>query len=442
MYKIENIKTDKLLHFEGNPRFDPNIESGLLESIKKRGIRVPLLVSQNHNGKYDVIDGERRRACAIVLNIPTVPCIIEEMDEETKWIEAFNLNEERDSFSPMERANHFYRLKTKFVLSDKILATQSVARYKDRMIAYLIALKKLPDEIQNLVHDRALGVMPAYELSRLAFDVSFPHTGNLPPKEWVAKEKGRVWDFVESDDIQKFPEWKDKCKELQIELATRYRDKDIEKLGDQTLLEALKEKLEEEKAKELERRELEGKKRKELEEKVDKAENELLPVFEDHNKKMDEIIKKLEFDDLEEFKLDLTELPDDMREFARDFQKKINEKQPDEKRMRLIKGARNTTVSFREKFQKKDPTIFELGKEVEKEAVCDNCGHEVDEKTLDEFILTIDVKVQELDEIQTFITENRNKVAKNLGNLSGSVNNLNDLRDELKDLDTVGEGDN
>lgn len=438
MYKIELIETNNLLHFEGNPRFDPNIESGLLESIKNRGIRVPLLVSLNHNGKYDVIDGERRRACAVALNIPTVPCIIEEMDEETKWLEAFNLNEERASFSPMERANHFYRLKTKFLMSDEILSRNCSFQYTRQYISKLLALQKLPDEVQGYVHKRDLGVIPAYEISRLAFDVSFPSTGKFSPKDWVAKEKGRVWDFTWDKEL-KFKDWKENRTELQIDLAKRYRSKNIEQIGDQSLLEALRDIVSDKISAEEERREREGKIRKELEEKIVKAEEELTPIFKNHNEKMDEIIKKLEFEELKAFKVDIVSPPDDMREFARAFQKRINEKQPDKGRLRRIQEAKNTASDFRKSFQKKDPIIFELGEEVGKESVCDQCGHEVNEQILNEFIKTIGGKLQGIEELQTYITENRNNIAKELGNLSGSVNDLNDLRSELKELIEVGE---
>ena len=76
-----------------------------------------------------------------------------------------------DSFSPMEIAKHFYRLKTKFTWSDKNLAGQSTGQYKKSQISVMVALNKLPKQIRDLVHKKELGVMPAYELSRLAYDV-------------------------------------------------------------------------------------------------------------------------------------------------------------------------------------------------------------------------------------------------------------------------------
>lgn len=64
---------------ERSPKF-----KRLLESIRQHGVISPLLVAPDGL----VIDGHRRLACAIRLNLQEVPCVITSKNAQETWVEA------------------------------------------------------------------------------------------------------------------------------------------------------------------------------------------------------------------------------------------------------------------------------------------------------------------------------------------------------------------
>lgn len=91
-----------------NPRllFDENTIGILRDSIAKVGILVPLLVYQREkDGKYIILDGERRWLCALDLNLKKVPAnVIAEPDILTNILHMFNIHHVRESWDPMPTA--------------------------------------------------------------------------------------------------------------------------------------------------------------------------------------------------------------------------------------------------------------------------------------------------------------------------------------------------
>jgi ParB family chromosome partitioning protein len=76
--RLEEIDPDKIDRNPDNPRliFREEQMTELLESIQEVGIRVPLSVFQK-NGRYALIDGERRWRCAKKLNLKIVPAHVQ-----------------------------------------------------------------------------------------------------------------------------------------------------------------------------------------------------------------------------------------------------------------------------------------------------------------------------------------------------------------------------
>lgn len=76
---LRHISPNKIERNPDNPRlvFRQEEMESLLLSIDKHGIRVPLAVYP-HGDNYRLLDGERRWRCALKLNLPTVPAIVED----------------------------------------------------------------------------------------------------------------------------------------------------------------------------------------------------------------------------------------------------------------------------------------------------------------------------------------------------------------------------
>lgn len=100
------VETNKIL--TSTFRVERNIaEDGVLlelkNNIKNYGIKVPLIVTLTKENSYKLIDGHRRLQVAILLEMETVPCIIENSDNVMEI--ALSINIHREDFTSIEVGN-------------------------------------------------------------------------------------------------------------------------------------------------------------------------------------------------------------------------------------------------------------------------------------------------------------------------------------------------
>jgi len=100
-----NIPVEKLLPFKNQARrfFDQKSLDALATTIREHGIRQPLTVtpSDNQNGCYEIVSGERRYKAALLVGLKLIPCIIlhdRKKAEEIAIIE----NIQREDLHPVE----------------------------------------------------------------------------------------------------------------------------------------------------------------------------------------------------------------------------------------------------------------------------------------------------------------------------------------------------
>lgn len=104
---VEQVDVKKILPDENQPRkyFAADRMYTLKQSIKKHGIKVPLTIEDMGGGKYLLIDGERRFRSALELGLKTVPAVIEAPKSEAeRLIEQFSIQEQHESWTPVEKA--------------------------------------------------------------------------------------------------------------------------------------------------------------------------------------------------------------------------------------------------------------------------------------------------------------------------------------------------
>lgn len=448
MKQIQEIETKKLLHFEGNPRFETEVQEGLLQDVKKNGVLIPLLVSPAKNGQYDVIDGERRRICAVELKIPKLMCIIEEMDETTKWQRAYDLNALNKPFSPMEQAKNFYRRKKRFFLTDEKLSLSSSSSISERHVSTLISLNKLPDEIQLMVHEKILGVRAAYEISRLAFDIGFPQIGK--------SKSVKDWDFDYSKEPKK---WTEKRKRMQFDLAKRFIEKRVPVQNREALINEINKqiKLEEE------RREKEAKAQQELEEELLELHENLSPLLETYTESLIADLEEIIPDEnerkqskLNEYLLDSKSIqqffyenkkqePKKFYDFIHDLQEEMNKQRPDENQMNILRAANSNLVSFNRSFKRKDPLIFKIipdeeKSDFEKDKIiykphCTHCGSEVDQERMERFNNIIVDSFDKLEAKEKKVLKARQRATKSLVQIQSKfIDRINIAKEELDEL--------
>ena len=147
--KIWKIAIEEIVPNSSQPR--KNFSHGDLEdlvlSIKKHGILQPLIVTENPDGGYELIAGERRLRASQIAGLAEVPIIIRSATEQEKLELALIENIQRQDLNPIEEAVAYARLVNVFNLTQEQVSEQMG---KSRStIANILRLLNLPDQIQE-----------------------------------------------------------------------------------------------------------------------------------------------------------------------------------------------------------------------------------------------------------------------------------------------------
>jgi ParB/RepB/Spo0J family partition protein len=108
MKSLRDIETAKVDRNPENPRlhFPEDEIDRLAQSIAKEGILVPVVVYEDGDGMFRLVDGERRWICARQLGLPTVPAVIIERSPDTRdnLVRMFNIHMVREPWQDMPTA--------------------------------------------------------------------------------------------------------------------------------------------------------------------------------------------------------------------------------------------------------------------------------------------------------------------------------------------------
>jgi ParB family chromosome partitioning protein len=168
----------KALHpgkYQPRTQFSDQAISELSDSIKKNGIMQPIIVrvSGKHEGKYEIVAGERRWRASQMAGLDQVPVIIRDIPDKQALELALVENIQRQDLSPIEEANGYQRLIEEFDYTQEELS--SVIGKSRSHVANLLRLLSLPEEIRDMMdreeltmgHARTLiGVPGAVDIAR------------------------------------------------------------------------------------------------------------------------------------------------------------------------------------------------------------------------------------------------------------------------------------
>jgi ParB family chromosome partitioning protein len=142
---IEEIHPDK-----NQPRrhFDDAHIAELAESIKSKGLLLPLIVRRAHEG-YVLIAGERRWRAAQKAGLRELPAMVREVSEKEAFELALIENIQREDLNPLEEAEAYKRLIDEHGLTQEELAARV---HKERStVANALRLLRLPDAIKQAI---------------------------------------------------------------------------------------------------------------------------------------------------------------------------------------------------------------------------------------------------------------------------------------------------
>ena len=147
--QIEEVNPSLIQVNPHQPRqkFNPSDLEDLINSIKIHGIIQPLVVTRRNNGGFELIAGERRLRSARVLNLPVVPVIIRDSNEQQKLELAIIENIQRKNLNAYEEAVAYARLLNEFNLTQEDVARR-VGKSRST-IANLMRILDLPQEVRE-----------------------------------------------------------------------------------------------------------------------------------------------------------------------------------------------------------------------------------------------------------------------------------------------------
>ena len=139
----------------------------LISSVQSKGILQPLTVREADDGRYQLVAGERRLRAAKALALESVPVYILTIDSDVDMMEyALVENIQREDLNPVEQAEAFALLTSKYDLTQQMIAEQ--VGMSRPAVANTLRLMRLPNEIKmslkkdeiTMGHARALLGLP------------------------------------------------------------------------------------------------------------------------------------------------------------------------------------------------------------------------------------------------------------------------------------------
>jgi ParB family chromosome partitioning protein len=142
-----------------NPRqprthFDEQDLQELAQSIREHGVLQPVLVSQQPDGSFQLITGERRWRAVQLAGMPTVPAMVKEATPQASLEMALVENIQRRDLNPLEEAYAYRQLLDEHGLTQERLA-QRIGKSRVA-VTNTLRLLHLPEEVRQALADGSI----------------------------------------------------------------------------------------------------------------------------------------------------------------------------------------------------------------------------------------------------------------------------------------------
>ncbi len=184
---VLEVHVDKLEPNPFQPRQGLDDESleELTLSIETHGVVQPVIVRPTEELEvYQIIAGERRWRAAARAGLQTIPCIVQEADDEKTLELALVENLQRDDLGPLETAHALRYLVQEFGLTQEQLSEQ-LGRSRST-IANMLRLLDLPEPVKQALAERRISQGHARALLSLSAE----------PERMIA-----LLERIEADDL-------------------------------------------------------------------------------------------------------------------------------------------------------------------------------------------------------------------------------------------------
>ena len=148
---VKEIDLNKIKpgRFQPRSNFDDEKLEELTKSIKNQGVLSPILVRELGLNEYEVIAGERRLRASKKAGLSSIPCLIDQKQDQDALISALIENLQREDLNPVEEARGLDRLKREFGLTqDEVANSTGKAR---STIANTLRILSLPSTVLEML---------------------------------------------------------------------------------------------------------------------------------------------------------------------------------------------------------------------------------------------------------------------------------------------------
>lgn len=192
--QVQQIPLSEIRPFKNHPFkvTDDELMQQTIDSIMQVGVLNPAIIRPAPEGGYEMVAGHRRLHAADLAGLKTIPAIVRNLDDDEAVILMVDSNLQRETISPMERAQA-YKMKLEALKhqgkrvdlegkSTSVQVGQKLPRKTSRelvaenspdsaaQIRRYIRLTELLPEVQKKVDSKEIAFSPAVELSYLTHD--------------------------------------------------------------------------------------------------------------------------------------------------------------------------------------------------------------------------------------------------------------------------------
>ena len=192
--QVQQIPLSEIRPFKNHPFkvTDDELMQQTIDSIMQVGVLNPAIIRPAPEGGYEMVAGHRRLHAADLAGLKTIPAIVRNLDDDEAVILMVDSNLQRETISPMERAQA-YKMKLEALkhqgkrvdLEGKSTSVQVGQKLPGQTSRELVAenspdsaaqirryirLTELLPEVQKKVDSKEIAFSPAVELSYLTHD--------------------------------------------------------------------------------------------------------------------------------------------------------------------------------------------------------------------------------------------------------------------------------